>query len=182
MEYEQHDEEIEIPKGAGTAGLLEAVRGVLALPRVQNIGINAQGKITYSFYLQKGEKPKEPSIDFDKVMPYAIARNGKIEELPYPKGNALAACAELFERASRDHMYPIAFLGGEKTTFWPWYAEAMAHYGPLAEAREELLGLPFLTDHRMENMALLLCTGYRQNGAIADTVRSYKISIPKVDA
>lgn len=180
MEYEQHDEEIDVPKGAGAVGLLEAIRGVLTLPRVQNIGVNAQGKITYSFFLPKGEKPKELSIEFEKVMPYAIARNGKIEELPYPKGDAITACAELFERAERDHMYPVSFLGGEKTGFWPWYAEAMGHEGTAAGAREELFGVPFLVDNKMEDTTLLLCTAYRRGASIIDTVKSYKITIPKV--
>jgi hypothetical protein len=180
MEYEQHDEEIDIPHGAGSAGLLEAVRGVLTLPRVQSIEINVRGKITYSFFLPKGEKAKEPVINFEKVMPYAIARNGKIEELPYPSGDAITACAELFERAERDHMYPVSFLGGEKTDFWPWYAEARGHEGAAANTREELFGIPFLIDSHMENTTLLLCTAYRRGAPITDTVKSYKITIPKV--
>src|SRR5580692_5099232 len=144
MEYERHDEEIDIPKGSGKAGLIEAIKGVLSLPRVQNISINAQGKITYSFFLRKGEEAKPPAIEFDKVMPYAIARNGQISELQYPKGNAITACADLFERASRDHMAPVAFLGGEKSGFWAWYADSLGRED--TEEHDELLGLPFLRD------------------------------------
>lgn len=176
-DYEQHDEEIALPKGSGIPGILEALKGVLSLPRVSQVQIMAPAKITYSFFLRKGEKLTAPVIGFEDVMPYALARNGKIVELPYPSGNAVSACAELFERASRDHMHPVCFLGGDNSGFWPWYEEAMGHEAP---NKEELFGFPFLTDRAMEDMALLLCTSYSRGGSITETVKSFKISIPKV--
>lgn len=176
-DYEQHEEEIVVPKGAGVAGLLEAMKGVLNLPRVTNIVIQSPAKISYTFFLRKGDKKTQPQVSFDDLMPYAIVRNGEVEEIPYPSADAPSACAELFEHASRDHMAPVCFLGGENSAFWEWYKYSLGRDSP---TREELFGLPFLTDRDMENMSLLLCTAYRRGGSIVDTIKSYKVSIPAV--
>jgi hypothetical protein len=177
-EYEQHDEEIELPKGSGIPGILEAIRGVLALPRVTNIQIAAPAKITYTFFLRKGDKSPGVKVNFEDVMPYAIVRNGEVEEIPYPSANAAVACAEMFERSHRDHMYPVCFLGGQDSALWAWYQDSVGHPSP---TEDDLFGLPFLTDRAMEDMALLLCTSFKKGGTITDTVKSYKVSIPQVN-
>ena len=110
-------------------------------------------------------------------MPFAIVRNGEIQEIPYPNSHAAIGVAELFARASRDHMSPIAFLGGDNSSFWRWYEETT---GLTPDTKENLFGFPFLTDMQMENDVLLLCTGFKRNALITDTVKSYKLSIPRV--
>lgn len=185
-EYEQHDEEIDLPKGVGVPGFLQAIKGVLSLPRVTDIRINALGKITYTFFLRKGESQKL-SVNFEDVMPYAIVRNGTIEELPYPSSNAIVACAQLFEAAARDHMFPVGFLGSQTTFFWDWYKEGLGGSRSTQEepvglqnSREELFGYPFHFDVKVEEHVLLLCTSFRRGGALTDTVKSYKITVPQV--
>lgn len=173
-EYERHDEEMELPKGSGIPGLLRAIGEIARLPRVQQIVIQSNGKIEYSFHLRKGDKPKELQINFEDIMPYAIARNGSIEELPYPSSHAATACGELFQRAAKDHVYPVAMLAGADTDFWRWYRDSTN----LDSADEELFGLPFLRDRMLDDRTLLLCTAYKRNATITDVVRSYKITIP----
>jgi hypothetical protein len=175
-EYEQHDEEIELPKGVGVPGFLQAIKGVLSLPRVTDIRINAQGKITYTFFLRKGESQRL-AVNFENVMPYAIVRNGKIEELPYPSSNAAVACAQLFDAAARDHMFPVAFLGSQTSSFWEWYKDSL---GKAPTTQEELYGLPFHFDPQVEEHVLMLCTAFSRSGTLADTIRSYKITVPQV--
>lgn len=174
-EYEEHSEEMELPKGSGIPGLLKAIEGIANLPRVQGIRVHPNGKIEYNFFLRKGET-KKLAVSFEDIMPYAIARNGTIVEIPYPNSHPAIACAEMFRASRVDQMYPVAFLGGADSKFWGWWdAEVGAGY-----VQDELFGLPFLTDRMMEDAALLLCTAYKKHGVITDTVTSYKITIPRV--
>lgn len=175
-DYELHEEELTPPKGSGLPGLLKAITEIVGLPRVQEIRIKANMKIEYDFYLRKQEKKPELNIDFEKVMPYAIVRNSDIKEIPYPNAHAATAVAELYAASDKEHMFPIAFLGGEASGFWDWYEETT---GLTPDTKEYLFGLPFLTDPMMENMALLLCTGFKRSGIITDVVKSFKITIPR---
>ena len=70
--YQQHDEEIDVPKGTGLEGFLATVRAVLKLPRVQDIRIDSRGKISYSFFLREGEEKQLLGVNFDDLMPYAV--------------------------------------------------------------------------------------------------------------
>jgi hypothetical protein len=176
-EYEQHEEEMEIPKGSGIPGFLQALKGVLSLPRVSDVRINAQGKITYTFFLRKGEAMNKLAVNFGDVMPYAIVRNGVIDEISNPSWSAVVACAQMMEAAARDHMYPVGFLGSQTSSFWNWYEEGL---GNPTSTRDELFGYPFFFDAQLEEHALLLCTAYRRGGSITDTVKSYKVTVPQV--
>jgi hypothetical protein len=178
-EYVLHEEELVPPKGSGVPGLLKAITEIVGLPRVQEIRVKANGKIEYDFYMRKSDAVTKLNVDFEKVMPYAIVRNGVIQEIPYPNAHAATAIAELFSAAGKEHMSPIAFLGADNTGFWDWYEETT---GLTPVTREELFGLPFLTDSNsvMPEMTLLLCTGFKRNALITDTVKSFKITIPKV--
>lgn len=176
MEYELHEEELVPPKGSGIPGLLKAITEIVGLGRVQEIRIKATGKIEYDFYLRKTEQVQKLNVDFEKVMPYAIVRNSKIQELPYPSSHAATAIAELFNLAGKEHMFPIAFLGSENSSFWSWYADST---GLVPDTKEELFGLPFLFDAIVPEMTLLMCTGYKRNSLITDTVKSFKITIPR---
>lgn len=176
-EYVLHEEEITPPKGSGIPGLLKAIQEIVQIGRVQEIRVKTNGKIEYDFYLRKNEKKQELNVQFEKVMPYAIVRNTDLQEIPYPSAHAATALAELFNASGKEHLFPIAFLGSDNTGFWPWYEDTT---GLTPITKEELFGLPFLSDPMMPEMALLLCTGFKRNGVITDTVKSFKITIPKV--
>lgn len=177
MEYEPYNGSIEIPKGTGLDGFLRAIRELLQLPRLQGIHIDARGKVTYKHFLREGEKPRALEVDFDSLMPYAIIRNGHVEELTPAGNNAAVVLGQLFSRAAADHMYPVAWVSGPKTTFWKWFD---ASTGITSPVHEELYGLPFLADRMVEDSVLILCAAYGRRGAIGDTQRSYKILMPQV--
>lgn len=177
IEYELHEEELVPPKGSGIPGLLKAITEIVGLPRVQEIRIKASGKIEYDFYMRKNDKAPGLVVNFEKAMPFAIVRNALIQEIPYPSSHAAVAIAELFTVAGKEHMAPIAFLGSDNTGFWSWYEDTT---GLNPDTKEELFGLPVLSDPQMPEMSLLLCTGYKRNAIITDTVKSFKITIPKV--
>lgn len=176
-DYVQHDEEIDIPKGTGIEGFLETIRQVLKLPRVQDIRIDARGKITYSFFLRNGEAKQALGVSFAELMPYAIVRNADVRELLLVNDNAAVALLQLFRQASIDHVFPVAFVTGAGTTVWDWY-EASTQMK--AEMRDELLSLPLLRDRMCPDDVLLLCTAFRAGDPLGATQKVYKIQIPPV--
>jgi len=177
MNYEEKNETIEIPIGTGVEGFLRALREILQLGRIQEVHIDARGKISYKRFAREGETPQPLDLDFESLMPYAIVRNGYVEEVIPSTTNAAVVLGQLFARAAADHVYPVAWVAGANTTFWSWLTKST---GLAGSVRDELYGLPFLQDHMLEDSVLLLCAAYGRRAAISDTQRSYKILMPEV--
>lgn len=170
---------VEVPKNAGKAGFLRAIESVLALPRLQEIRVDARGKVEFRYFLREGEEQKTTQPDFTDLLPYAVIRNSEVRELSQPDTNAAVAVSQLFDLVSADRLFPIAFAVGPSTTFWRWYRDS-TDIDPLST--EELCGIPLLSDHLLEDYVLVLCAGFSRHAALADTQRSYKLVIPQVKA
>jgi hypothetical protein len=176
-EYEEVRESVDVPKNAGVQGFLKTVEGILRLPRVQEIRIDARGKVDFRYFLREGEQHKPLEMDFETLLPYSIIRNNKVVELVDVDPNAAVAVGQLFDLAAADHLFPVAFVGGPGSLFWQWYETTTAIH---LAAREELYGVPFLSDRALEDYVLVLCAAYTRSAALIDTQRSYKLVIPKV--
>jgi hypothetical protein len=175
VSYQEHSQSVEIPKGTGIEGFLRAIREILALPRLQEIHIDARGKVSYKYFLREGEEERTLALEFDSLMPYAIVRNGVVQEVLSNSTNVGVVLAQMFARAAADHMYSVAWVAGANTTFWRWFDASM---GFKHASQDDLFGLPFLRDRMVEDSVLILCTAYGPRAALTDTQRSYKILIP----
>lgn len=177
MEYTEVDEEIEVPKGTGSAGFLQAISAILKLPRVQSINIDSRGKVSYRYFTRKGEDAPALKLDFESLKPYAAIRNSEsVEELSEPHATAAIALGQLFDAAAVDHLFPVAFATGASTSFWRW-AKAT---DLLLTSREELFGIPFMTDRLIPDSSLILGAAYARGAALVDIRKSYKLVIPEV--
>ena len=174
-DYEEVTETIEIPKNVGIKGFTRAIEDILKLPRVQDIHIDARGRIEYRYYLREGESRRPLATDFESLTPYGVMRNGKVTELAAPSKNAAVALGQLFDAAAVDHVFATAMVGGANSKFWDWYK---ASTGIALLSREELCCVPFLADRMVEDHVLILCAAYSRGGALIDTQRSYKLVIP----
>lgn len=178
MEYREVKNHVEVPKAAGVTGFLLTVEKILKLPRVQEIHIDARGKVSYRHYVREGEPMQELQVDLESVMPYAVVRNSTVSELVAPDYNAAVALGQLFDLCAADHLFPTAFIAGPTTEFWKWY-EASTTIA--ITSREELYGVPILLDRFVEDRTLILCASFSRTGVLVDTQRSYKLVMPQVE-
>lgn len=178
-EYTEITGTIEVPKNAGIEGFLKAIKGVLKLLRVQSINIRANGTIEYTYYLREGEQAKpELQISFDELMPYAIIRNGDVQELRNVPTVASTAIMALFDLAAVDQLHPTALVVGANSQLWDWYQQSMDR----VFSKEEVCGVPIFRERLLEDHVVVLCAGYIRGGELIDTKRSYKICIPPLKA
>jgi hypothetical protein len=176
MEYQEVEETIEVPKNTGVDGFLSVVKGILNRPRVQGVIIDARGKVTYRYYVRKGQEHSPLNANFETLLPYMAIRNGTAVELEADP-HASVAVGQLFDKVAVDHLFPVAFVGGAQSKFWNWYA----HTANLdMSSREELYGLPFLTDRNIPDEVLILAAAYTRSASLIDIQKSYKIVIPQV--
>lgn len=175
-EYQEVTETIDIPKHAGIEGFIAALRGVLRMPRVVSINIDARGKVAYTRYARREEPRKNIEIDFESVSPSAIIRNGHVIEIDVEdrSDNASICLALMFARAAADHMYPVAWVVGGNSRLWQWHEETTAVALPDASA----FALPVFRDRHIPDEALLLACAYGPNAALIDAQTAYKITIP----
>ena len=166
--------EIQVPKNTGLSGFMRTIESLLGLPRLQEIKVDHQGKITYRFFALEGQTEETPKIDFTTLMPYAIVRNAEIQELTAHASSCPVAMAQMFAHVAADRLYPVAFVTGAETDFWRWYGEELA-----PTTKDELFGLPFLVDRGFEANTLFLCAGYERASALIGTQKSYKLIIPR---
>lgn len=176
-EYVEKKGSLDIPKNVGVEGFLVALRDILRLPRVQHVELDARGRVNYRYYVREGQEALPLEVDFSTVTPYAVVRNGEVTELPQPDGNAAVAFAQLTAMAAVDHLFPCAVVAGTQSTFWAWFESSTRVVLP---SREELFGMPFLTDRMVDDETLLLCAGFSRRGALLDTQKSYRLLIPKI--
>jgi hypothetical protein len=176
MEYTEVDESIEVPKGTGSAGFLQAISGILKLPRVQSINIDSRGKVSYKYFVRKGEETPALKMDFASLKPFAAIRNSESVDEISPNVVAAIALGELFDAAACDHLFPTALVTGTNTLFWNW-ARAT---GLVLTSREEVFGVPFMTDQQVPDSSLILGAAYARGAALIDIRKSYKLVIPEV--
>jgi hypothetical protein len=175
-EYEEVTGVVEVPRNVGVKGFLKAIEDILKLPRVQAINVDARGKVEYRHYVREGDAPKPLEIDFETLQPMSVIRNSRVVELGDPDLNGAVAVGQLFSMAAVDHLFPVAMVAGANTKFWSWYEASTTIELP---SREELYGVPFLTDRLIEDQVLVLCAAYTRSAALIDTQKSYKLVIPQ---
>jgi hypothetical protein len=174
-DYTEINESVEVPKNTGTKGFLRALEDILKLPRVQSIEIDSRGKVSYRYFIRSGEEHAPLKTDFETLKPYAAIRNGgAIDEIGAPDRNAAMALGQLFNAASVDHLFPVAFASGANTIFWDWAQGS----GLNLTSHEELFGLPFVTDRNIPDESLILGAAFARNAALIDIRKSYKLVIP----
>ncbi len=172
--YEEEVKTVKVPPGTGVAGLVKAVTSILELPRVQTISITVGKPIEY----RRLRKPEEPELNVDldltTLMPWQVVRAGAISEIRPSSMNAAIVIGQLFMQSNIDGYNPVAFVGSPTSKFWAWYTGTTQ----LLASREELYGLPFLTDEGVPDEALILCSALGRRASMVDVVRSYKVTIP----
>jgi hypothetical protein len=177
MDFEEVRETIEIPKGTGIDGFLRAVGDLLRLPRLQEIKIDARGRVSYARFVPKEESRESVAIDFESLMPYAIVRSGTVVEVTPPDANAAVVLGELFRVVAAERLYPVAWVAGAGTRVWDWYALSTGQ--PASATREDLFGLPVALDRMIEDDVLLLCAAYGRYASLVDAQKSFKIVLPR---
>ncbi len=178
-EFEEVNESIEVPKNTGRAGFLRVIEDALKLPRVQDIHIDSRGRVKVRYFLREGETKKPIETDFSTLEPYAAIRNSVVQELVEPDDNAAVGVSQLFDGAAQDRLFPIAFVGSPTTRFWRWYESST---GIVLSSFDQLYGVPFLSEHALEDYVLVLCAGFTRSASLIDTQRSYKLVIPEVNS
>ena len=173
------EETIEVPKETGVAGLLRVLEGIVNLKRVVEVRVQATRppvRVTYKRYVIEGEPDKPLAIDLESLSPYAVLRNGEIQEFEGVVGPAAVVIAHLFREVSLVGLWPTAFVGGRASRFWDWHKETMGMLP--SQTREDAYGLPFMTDRQVADDTLLLAASYDRAATIIDTQRAYKFLLP----
>lgn len=173
------EETIEVPKETGKAGLMRVLENVINLKRVVEIRVLATRppvKVYYKRFEAEGEPERPLAIDLESLSPYAVLRNGDIQECDGGAGPAAVVVARLFREVSLVGLWPIAFVGGRASRFWDWHRETM---GVLpSQTREDAYGLPFLTDRQIDDDILLLAASFDRAATIIDAQRAFKLLLP----
>lgn len=172
-------ETIEVPKETGKAGLMHIFESIIELKRVVEIHVLAHRpplKVTYKRFAAEDEPERPLSIDLESLSPYAVLRNGEIQEFDGGGGPAAVVIAHLFREVSLVGLWPIAFVSGRASRFWGWHKETMGMVP--SQTREDAYGLPFLTDRQVDDNTLLLAASYDRAAAIIDAQRAYRLLLP----
>jgi hypothetical protein len=175
-EYKEVQDVIEVPKNAGLDGFLHTIRTYLRKPRVQEIVIDARGKVTVRRYVRADDSDRNVGIDFGELQPSGIVRNSHVEEVTVLGGaSAAVAIGGLLDMVAVAQFKPTAFMTGPATALWDWYRVTT---GVALRNREQLHGLPLLLDRQIPDTALILTMGYGRDAALVDTRQALKIEIP----
>jgi len=174
MEYEEVKKTVEVPRNAGVEGFLHALSEILKMPRVQSVTINAQGQVTYRRYVTQ-EEESNLHVDFEHVQPYHVIRNAPMEEHFYPPGMAASTVlAGMLDKICSKGMTPIAFVIGAQSRLWSWYYGST---GVEVTNKDRLLGYKLSSDRHIPDSTVVVCAGYGNTQALADTRLSLKIDI-----
>jgi hypothetical protein len=74
-----------------------------------------------------------------------------------------------------DKLNAVAFVGGANSRVWAWYKEST---GNDLVSRDELHGVPFVSDRHIEDHVLMLCAAYAKVASLIAIQKSYKLVIP----
>lgn len=171
---------IEVPSNTGIEGFLKTIKELLRRPRLQEINIDARGRVTFRRFAKNGEEQESQGnnfgVDLSDLQPWHVIRNAVVKEcmppsdLPTP-----VVLGIMFDQVARDQLIPLAFATGMMTTLWEWY-EFTTGYS--FETRDRLFGLPLLFDRQLPDTVLLLCAGLGRDAKFIDTQVSYKVEMP----
>ena len=175
VEFERIDEEIDVPRETGVEGFILALRTILRKPRVQSVGIDVRGRITVTRFVRAEEPQVEFAIDFSSVTPSAAVRSGEVLEVDVPAGEEPKTTVfRLFNEASRDQLYPVAFVVGANSSFYRWLDASAQVFG------NNIFGQRVLKDRQIPDDVLILATSFGPRGELVDVQRCYKITLPLV--
>lgn len=172
-------ETIDVPKETGKAGLLHLLETIIDLKRVVEIHVlahRAPVKVSYKRFMAEDEPDRPLAIDLESLSPYAVLRNGEIQEFDGGTSPAAIVIAHLFREVSLTGLWPIAFVSGKASRFWDWHKETMGMVP--SQTREDAYGLPFLTDRQVSDDILLLAASYDRTATIIDAQRAFKLLLP----
>lgn len=173
--YEEEEKVIEIPRAAGIKAYTAVVERILALPMVKSVVIRiTPGSITYSRFKHPDEPEANVGMDLESLMPFAIIRSHELMELSPSASIAAVVIAQMLAQAHLDGLNPVAFCSGHDLTLRKWHV----HTTGIVLAKDEMYGLPFLSDRQLPTEALFLCAAYGRNAALVDTTKTYKVTIP----
>jgi len=176
--YQERSSSISVPKNTGIEGFLRTLKGILSLPRVQAVNIDATGKINYIRYVRDGETDNPIAIDYTGLDPWSIIRNGELEELTrHTEEPAPNVIAVMFNRIAREGLVPIAFATGADSDFWRWHERSA---GVELSRTASVYGLPLYTDRQMPDHSLVLCAAFVKGGMV-DCHRFLSVSMGVVD-
>lgn len=174
MELREVTKSIEIPKNTGIEGFVVTIRELLRRSRIQQISIEASGKVSYRRLVREDE-PEAIDIDLETVTPHGILANAEIEELVLPPHlPAAVVLGRMFDRFAIDQVHPIAFVSGIGTVFWDWYrvtTKAALH------SRSAVFGLPLILDRHIPETALILCGASSRSTSLIDTTVALKLEM-----
>jgi hypothetical protein len=178
-EYQEVTQNLEIPVHAGVEGFLAALRQILRLPRVTNVNIDANGKVSYTRFVRQEEPRKHVEVDFDSVSPSMLVRNIEVQELDLSEyiGNASVCIAAMFSSAAAEQMFPVAFVTGAATTLFQWHRRTTG----VQLIGSSAYGLPVHRDRFIPDEALILTCAFARGGGLIDARKSYKITMPGKD-
>ena len=173
MQYTEVTKSIEVPKNVGSEGFVLALKGIIRIPRVQKIEIQANGTVTYTYFKHEDAPDAPLSIDFETIAPSAIVRNTEMRELELVEQDpAPVVVCKMFRAVRIAGMVPIAFVIGVDSVFWVWHK--LAGLRNLDDSVDSAYGLPIVKDRHIPDEALVLCAGYDRNSALVDTAVSFK--------
>lgn len=182
-DYREVTGTIEVPANTGIDGFLKTIRELLKRPRLQEIVIDARGKVTFRRFAKNGENYGDPNnnfgVDLSDLSPYNVIRNAQVTECIPPDGlSAPVIVSIMFDRVAKDRLIPLAFATGANTALWAWYQYTT---GYSFETRDRFFGLPILFDRQLPDTALLLCAGFGRDAKFIDTQVSYKVEMPRLE-
>lgn len=178
-EFQEINETVDVPLNTGVEGFIHALRQILKKPRVTDIHIDANGKVSFTRFARPEEPIKHLEVDFESVSPAGLVRNMELQELDYYElvGNAAVCIAAMFSMASTEQMYPVAFLVGASSSLFAWHRKTTGV--PLLNSMA--YGFPIIRDRHIPDDVLILVTAYARGGAMSDGKKSYKITMPSLE-
>jgi hypothetical protein len=175
-EFKEVTDVVEVPKNAGIDGFLLTIRTYLRKPRVQEITIDARGKVSVRRYVRSDDSDRNVGIDFDGLQPAGVVRNAHVEEVSVFEGaNAAVVIGGLLDMVAVAQLKPLAFMTGAGSALWDWYRITT---NVALKNRESLHGLPLYLDRQIPDTALVLAAGFGRDAALVDTRNAFKIEIP----
>lgn len=175
-DWQEVTDVVEVPKNTGLDGFLQVIRSYLKTPRVQDITIDARGKVSIRRFVRPADSDRNVGVDFASLAPSGIVRNTEVEEVVMYEGvSAAVALGSLLDRVSTDKLKPLAFMTGANSVLWDWYKMTT---GVRLRDKGNLHGLPLHTDRLLPDTVLILVVGYGKDAALVDARASYKLEMP----
>lgn len=175
-EFKKVTDTIEVPANTGLDGFLETIRTYLRMPRVQEIRIDARGKVVVERFAREDDSDRNVGVDFGELQPHSIVRNSQVEEVAmYDGANASVVIGSLLDMVAVAQLKPLAFMTGADSALWDWYKMTT---GVRLKNKDSLHGLPLYKDRALPDSALVLAAGYGRDAALVDTRQAYKLEMP----